>query len=396
MNIEQLQNFAKHCKDMGVDIAGSDPKLISYLQNNFMTQAHPEPVVADNNNNDIASPQSAANIANDTNKLEGTTPLSQQFADGRYRVFGRVSETKSGEIEFKGVIKDVDLKSSGRVKYPCFVVKDTTKNSPAIHQDLRRRVSKLWNSGQRDRFFDMKKHGSGSDDSMRGTHDTLDPCGDIYIEWNSDNSIKDARVFHPSPDPIPNPKAKVVKLGKNVAAVAAPLSPTPASSLITASFVFNKKDPILAEDELLKLFQYSPDTSITSLKSDPFKQVIGRLGEIGVHKLYPRLGWYNEKVDKILPFDFESSSGLTLDIKTIGNIDHNLLIEKKKVDGDKMADIFVLCAVLEAADTVEVKIMGFVTKENVVKYITHKPGCLMMNSVYKIEKWYLVTEFDLI
>lgn len=247
-------------------------------------------------------------------------------------------------------------------------------------------VAQLWKANPG--LFTIKNLHGG-----RGHQDTSTNIGRAYFVFDKNNSIKSISKVEWLP---------IITGSSTIAAVVkAPLPPVlkPAQStsvtvseLKIFSIIIDKNDPQLLSDKMMNMWNYSSNSLF--LLDD--ENIVGRIGEIALHRQYPSMDWFNKDMELVGPADFNVNGNLTIDVKTIKVAKNNLLIKKKKYDSLSLADVFALALVEDIGSSFRVSFLGFISKEAAIAHIINYPPCYMpMIDSYKIDKRYLKLTINL-
>lgn len=213
--------------------------------------------------------------------------------------------------------------------------------------------------------------------------------GDILFEFKSQKS-KDGWSI----ENITN-----IKLLPDQGIPSKPVTPVPAKTsvvntaslpkLVGFSAVLPKTDVAFINDPVLMTFGWHPKIDIASNNQDDIRN---RIAEIMFSQKFPMLEWANKDTETFKNFDYkELTSGMTLDVKTIATDRNNLLLKKKNVVANMLADILTLILVEDMGLTYRIECYGFISKTNALKYIGTLPTCYMSQfDSYKIDKKFLI------
>jgi len=309
----------------------------------------------------------------------GSLITGRTLKDGPYDLYGRITHILAGGQDYKVVLKGLDLKEVGRAYAPA----KSCKKYPKIESHLRKLQKTSKESFQKMECHIDKATGS----VIRGYEDTFQPIGKAIVSFK-DNSIYKITKVELNAIPVATAAAPVPTPAVVIPITAAkPKSVAPAG-LKAGSISIDKNDPILIDDPMLSLYRYNPNNS----RVLNIKEVLGRIGEVAFNHHFKNWKWNNTNTNNADAYDFENQAAqYTLDVKTTNHIDNNLLIEKKKVERNNMADIFALCIVLDGGNHFDVRFVGFINKKSALAYIGAFPACLM-GETYKIHRQYLVSE----
>lgn len=371
MNLSDFIGLISFSSSRGVDIlTAPDPVKQAMLDlYNLLNPA--TPVVASKvPTTQVVKPAKKAKKNAQKKSVQNTGPT--KLVDGIYEFRARRAFNHLNANIFKVAIIDIVMPPK-REKYPFTAELDSS---------VRLVIEKLWNSNPE--LFSVRDLHKG-----RGHQDTKVNVGKAHFTFNNTGSIEKITdvVWYP------------VAMKAQPTALATQLAPppstngTPISTLEGFTVIISKNDPQLLADKMMTMWQYNPKS--LALMND--ENIVGRLGEIAMHRQYGSFEWFNKDIEQIGPTDFKiPDRNLTLDIKTIKTIKNNLLIKKKKVDTLSLADIFCLALVEDVGDSFRVSFLGYISKEATLKHIINYPPCYMAAlDGYKVDKRYLSIILDL-
>jgi hypothetical protein len=186
----------------------------------------------------------------------------------------------------------------------------------------------------------------------------------------------------------------VIAASKTVVTKPAPLklvvaqSVTPARPNIGRFSVTMSKSELIASDPVLVALGFTSGMDITRKE---YEDIRNRVVEYLTAKQYPTLNWVNRLAEMFGTFDYkEPVESKTIDMKTIATDRNNLLLKRKAVEENTLADVIGLSLVEDKGPSVNVLCYGFISKENALKYIKAFPNCYMDQfDSYKIDKKFL-------
>lgn len=362
MNLLEINELLSFCSNRGIDFLTASDSV-----KQAMLDLHKYTTTAQTTVTTITTSPPATKVAQVVKA--GTT---DNLVDGVYPFRGRRAYN-DGDT-YKVSILDVAL-PAGKVRSP------NTDKIPAKASGI---IEKLWKNNPK--LFSVKNSHGG-----RGHQDTSENVGEAHFCFDKNSNISKISkiVWYPiassvQADPIPVPvKAPVTSTARKAAV----------SDLSVFSVLISKTDPQLLADKMMALWQYN--ASSTDTLND--ENIVGRLGELALHRKYSSFEWFNKDLERVGPSDFKiTDRNLTLDIKTIKTIKNNLLLKKKKVDTLSLSDIFCLAVVEDIGADFRITFLGFISKEDALRHIVNYPPCYMqMLDSYKIDKRYLSQKLDL-
>jgi hypothetical protein len=367
MNADDVNRFLDFCTNQGVMYANLSPAMQQAMCNFYTaTKALPPGETV------VDAPTVVATVSPTTKlyvKVLKNSPASKLSSNenGFYEFRGRRAFNATNAHIFKVVILDMNLPALGKQKSPF---------TSELDGDVKSAIEKIWNTNP-DLFGIKDFHGN------RGHQDTSISIGKAHFSFANNGAIKKITqiIWYPQAGLIATPTAPPI-VTKTIKTQ---------SKLNAFSVNIDKDDPILLGDKMLNLWKYNFKT--TNILDNDQEVIRGRLGEIGLHIKYDMLEWINKDMELVGHSDFRvPGSNLTLDVKTIMEIHNNLLLKKKKVDSNNLADIFALALVEDMGTFFRVTFLGYINKLDSLNYIAAYPPCYMKNlDSYKIDRRQLET-----
>jgi hypothetical protein len=277
----------------------------------------------------------------------------------------------------KDILEQMGIKANRRNDYSMIV--DDVKMEPMVRSGLEKISSSLRDGTKQARY-------------------KRDAVIAIVLFTNKNVGSKDGNDKHTwSMTAITNPKLNPASVISTVVKPIAPTAPVvvPAATtvqvangltkLVGFTAVISKTDPLIVNDSWLIANGYNPSIDITAKNQEDLRN---RVVEILVNRQFPTLNWVNQQTEKFLTYDFEElANKQTIDIKTICDREHNLLIKRKAKENGTLANALGLVLVEDMGVNFRIECFGFISRIHILRYIEGMPTCFMKQfDSYKIDK----------